>query len=89
MEDEQIIELFFRRSEQAIRELDSKYGRACHALSCRIVNDRRDAEECVSDAYLGVWNTVPPDSPKPVPEVLGKAGGGQAGRDLYRRPGGD
>ena len=66
MEDEQIIELFFQRSEQAIRELDSKYGRVCHALSCRIVNDRRDAEECVSDAYLGVWNTVPPARPSPL-----------------------
>ena len=66
MEDDQIIELFFQRTEQAIRELDSKYGRVCHTLSYRIVNDRRDAEECVSDAYLGVWNTVPPARPSPL-----------------------
>lgn len=70
MEDEKIISLFFQRSEQAIRELADKYGGACHRLSYRIVNDRQDAEECVSDAYLGVWNTVPPASPNPLLSYL-------------------
>ena len=62
-EDEKIIELFFQRSEQAIRELDTKYGKACHTLSYNIVNDKQDAEECVNDAYLGAWNTIPPTKP--------------------------
>ena len=62
-DDERIIELFFRRSEQAIRELDMKYGKACHILSYNIVNDKQDAEECVNDAYLGAWNTIPPTKP--------------------------
>ena len=61
--DERIIELFFQRSEQAIRELDTKYGKACHALSYNIVNNKQDAEECVNDAYLGAWNTIPPTKP--------------------------
>ncbi len=65
-EDEKIIELFFRRSEQAIRELDSKYGGACLALSKNILGDRQDAEECVNDAYLGVWNAIPPARPDPL-----------------------
>lgn len=64
MEDEKIIELFFRRSEQAIRELDDKYGKICHALSRNIVGSRQDAEECVNDAYLGAWNTIPPAKPE-------------------------
>lgn len=66
MDDEAIIELFFRRSEQAIRELDRTYGRRCHALSYSIVGSRQDAEECVSDAYLGVWNAIPPARPSPL-----------------------
>ena len=66
MEDEKIIELFFARSEQAIRELDQKYGKVCYKLSCNIVNDRSDAEECVNDAYLGAWNTIPPVHPNPL-----------------------
>lgn len=63
-DDEKIIDLFFERSEQAIRELDAKYGKICRRLSYNIVNDARDAEECVSDAYLGAWNSIPPERPE-------------------------
>ena len=55
IDDEKIIELFFERSEQGIRELNMKYGKICHNLSYNIVNSRRDAEECVNDAYLGAY----------------------------------
>lgn len=53
MEDERIIALLFQRSEEALRCLVDKYGRVCHSMSYRILGDRRDAEECVNDAYLG------------------------------------
>lgn len=66
IEDEKIIEMFFERSEQGIRELDIKYGKICHNLSYNIVNNRQDAEECVNDAYLGAWNTIPPVRPNPL-----------------------
>ena len=64
--DENIIELFFARSEQGIRELDTKYGKDCHNLSYHIVGSRQDAEECVNDAYLGAWNAIPPARPDPL-----------------------
>lgn len=64
--DEKIIDLFFERSEQGIRELDNKYGAICHNLSYNIVNNRQDAEECVNDAYLGAWNAIPPIRPNPL-----------------------
>ena len=66
MDDEQIIELFFARSEQALGSLDEKYGQLCRSLSFNIVNDSRDAEECVNDAYLSVWNAIPPNRPNPL-----------------------
>lgn len=72
IEDERIIELFFQRSEQAIRELDTKYGKACHTLSYNIVNDKQDAEECVNDAYLGAWNTIPPTKPNSLQAYISK-----------------
>ena len=72
IEDEKIIELFFERSEQAIRDLDSKYGKVCHALSYNIVNNRQDAEECVNDAYLGAWNAIPPTKPNPLQTYICK-----------------
>ena len=70
MEDEKIIEMFFARSEQGIRELDNKYGKLCRHLSYNIVNSRQDAEECVNDAYLGVWNAIPPAHPNPLLSYL-------------------
>ena len=66
MHDEKIIDLFFKRSQQAICELDMKYGKICHMLSYHIVNNEQDAEECVNDAYLGAWNTIPPTHPNPL-----------------------
>lgn len=66
MNDERIIELFFERSEEAVRELNEKYGRVCYSLSYNIVGNSQDAEECVNDAYLGAWNAIPPARPNPL-----------------------
>ena len=60
LEDREIIDLFFERSEQAIRELDKKYGKAVKTVAQNILRERQDAEECVNDAYLGVWSSIPP-----------------------------
>lgn len=70
MEDEKIIDLLFERSEQALWELDQKYGNLCRSLSYRIVNSRWDAEECVNDAFLGAWNAIPPAKPNPLLSYL-------------------
>lgn len=66
MEDDQIINLFFERSEQALAELSKKYGGICHRVSQNILNNASDAEECVNDAYLGAWNSIPPQRPHPL-----------------------
>lgn len=72
IDDEKIIEMFFERSEQGLRELDNKYGKICHNLSYNIVSNRQDAEECVNDAYLGAWNAIPPAQPNPLLAYLCK-----------------
>lgn len=66
MDDNKIIALFFERSEQAIEALSEKYGVLCSQIAWNILNDRQDAEECVNDAYLGAWNTIPPQKPNPL-----------------------
>ena len=66
MDDERIIELFFERSEEAVKALNIKYGRVCYSLSYNIVGNAQDAEECVNDAYLGTWNAIPPARPNPL-----------------------
>ena len=72
LEDDKIIDLFFARSEQAIQELDRKYGRVCHRLSYNILQSWQDAEECVGDAYLGAWNAIPPARPNPLQAYICK-----------------
>ena len=66
MEDSKIVDLFYERSEQAITELSKKYGSICQKIALNIVRNEADAEECVSDAYLKIWNCVPPTVPDPL-----------------------
>ena len=66
MDDNKIIELFFNRSEEAIVELSEKYGHICKRIAKNILKNNSDAEECVNDTYLGVWNTIPPQKPNPL-----------------------
>ena len=63
MNDENIISLFFKRSEDALRETDASYGAKLKRISYGITGDARDAEECVNDAYLAAWNKIPPERP--------------------------
>lgn len=63
MEDAEIIRLLFARDERAVIEAAAKYGAYCMRIAVRILGDRRDAEECVNDALLRLWNTVPPEHP--------------------------
>ena len=63
MDDLRIVELYFERDEQAIRETDAKYGKLCYSIAYNILNNCEDSEECVSDTYVGVWNAIPPTRP--------------------------
>lgn len=72
MEDNQIISLYFDRSEQAIQETDTKYGGYCYSISYNILASQEDAEETVSDTYLSAWNSIPPRHPVSLGAFLGK-----------------
>ncbi len=63
MQDFEIVELYFARDERAIAETERKYGKLCHKLANRIIGDEQDAEECVNDTYLGLWQAIPPQKP--------------------------
>ena len=66
MEDTDIIQLYWARDEGAIAATDEKYGTLCRSLSHNILASREDAEECVNDTYLGLWNAIPPHRPNPL-----------------------
>ena len=72
MEDTKIIELFFSRSEEAITETASKYGKLCLSISGNILGNNEDSEECVNDTYLALWNCIPPQRPSNLMAFISK-----------------
>ena len=63
MEDQKIVDLYWQRSENAIKETSTKYGRMLDGISYSLLSSREDAEECVNDTYLEAWNKMPDDRP--------------------------
>ena len=74
MEDRKLIALFFERSEQAITALVQRFGNRLYATAYNILNSREDAEEAVSDTYLALWNTIPPEKPDPLAGYVYRTG---------------
>ena len=72
MEDTQIIRLLFQRSESAIPMLQQKFGGLCRSIISHILPDSRDVEECASDTYLRVWNSIPPQQPQRLDSYLAR-----------------
>lgn len=72
MDDKQIIELYFERNEQAIKETETKYGAFCHRIAMNILGIHEDAEECVNDTYYSVWKQIPPTVPEVFKVYLGR-----------------
>lgn len=71
MEDKQIVELYWDRSEVAIEETDKKYGRYCHYIAYQILENDEDAKEVVNDTYLKTWQNIPPDRPEHLRAYVG------------------
>ena len=63
MDDHDIINLYWARSQDAISESDRKYGPYCTSIARGILDRVEDAEECVNDTWLRAWNSMPPQRP--------------------------
>jgi RNA polymerase sigma-70 factor (ECF subfamily) len=72
MTDTQIIDLYLQRSESAIDETAKQFGGYCNTIAMNVLHNREDADECVNDAYLKVWNSIPPERPRVFQSFLGK-----------------
>lgn len=71
MEDSDIVELYWMRSEQAISETEVKYGSYCNKIAFNICGSKQDSEECVSDTWFSAWNQMPTKRPKFLSPFLG------------------
>lgn len=72
MDDTQIIELLIHRSDQAIPHIMEKYGKLCFHIAYNITHNTEDAEECVNDTYLQIWNSIPPQIPNSLSAYISK-----------------
>lgn len=72
MEDEEIVGLYWARDQRAIAETQKKYGGYCRAIAYNILGSFEDSEECVNDAFLRTWNSIPENRPKYLPAYIGR-----------------
>ncbi|MBP1538203.1 MAG: sigma-70 family RNA polymerase sigma factor [Ruminococcus sp.] len=72
MQDNELLKMYFDRNEQAISETAEQYGRYCMYIADNILQNRQDSEECVNDAYVTLWNTIPPQKPQSLKAYLAK-----------------
>ena len=74
MDDKHILNLLFDRSEQALAILAQKFGPRLLTTARNILGNNQDAEECVSDTFLAIWNAIPPKKPDPLAGFVFKIG---------------
>ena len=74
MDGQKILSLLWARAENAIEALATAYGKRLHQTAMNILGSLQDAEECVNDTYLAVWNAIPPDKPDSLAGFVYKVG---------------
>ena len=72
MEDRDLVELFWRRSPQALELTQQAYGPYCRRIALNFLDSPEDAEECLNDTWLRAWNAIPPQRPARLALFLGK-----------------
>ena len=89
MTDQALVELFFSRSEGAVPALQAQYGPYCRAVAAQLLSAPRDVDECLNDAWLAVWQAIPPTRPEHFKGWLAAIVRNRAlalGRENSRRP---
>ena len=72
LKDSEIVDLYWKRSQDAIAQSDLRYGRYCHSIAYRILYSQEDSEECVNDTWMQAWKVIPPQRPVLLKAFLGK-----------------
>lgn len=72
MEDKLLIDGLFARDERSVARLEEKYSGYCYTVAYAVVRCREDAQECVGDAMLGAWNSIPPNRPENLGAYVGR-----------------
>ena len=89
MSDQELVERFLARSEDAVPALTGRYGPYCRAIAAGLLSDPRDVDECLNDVWLSVWRAIPPACPEHFKGWLAAIVRNRAlamGRENSRRP---
>ncbi|MCM1166002.1 MAG: sigma-70 family RNA polymerase sigma factor [Lachnospiraceae bacterium] len=84
LDDSEIIGMLFDRDEGGLAAVKDKYGSYCASIARNILENPQDTEECVNDAYMRLWETIPPEKPRALSAFLAKITRNLA-IDRYRR----
>ena len=63
MTEAEIKKSLLARNPDALETLRQEYERYCAAIVRGILSDRLDVEEVVSDVWMQVWTSIPPNDP--------------------------
>ncbi len=74
MDDKKIFALLWARAEGALSALEQKFGKLLYRIAVNILEIPQDAQECVNDTYLAIWNTIPPEKPEPLRPYVCRVG---------------
>jgi RNA polymerase sigma-70 factor (ECF subfamily) len=72
MDDKEIIDQFWARSESAIKAVSDKYAKYCRVIASNILGNAEDTEEVINDTYHRVWNAIPPEQPNNLRVFIGR-----------------
>lgn len=84
MTDEEIVSLYWQRSEDAISQTSRKYEAYLTKIAYNILADAEDGRECVNDTYMAAWNSMPEQRPSVLSTYLGRLTR-HISVDLYRK----
>ena len=66
MTDHAILELLNARDEKGLAAVQEQFSGYCYSVAYNILGSREDAEECVNDTLIKVWNAIPPAQPESI-----------------------
>ncbi len=72
MEDQQIIEMYLQRNENAVAQTERKYTKYCRSIAIHIMHCPEDTDEALNDTWLAAWNSIPPHIPECLQTFLGR-----------------
>ena len=72
MKDKDIVDLYWKRDENAIKLTQEKYEKYLMKIAVNILGDYQESEQSVNDTYLAAWNSMPDNRPDILSVYLGK-----------------